>query len=79
MQSPVHSLPSLFQQLGLDADPTGIEAFVSSHSPLKGNVVLSDARFWTKAQADFIREETLGDADWAEVIDLLNLMLRKKG
>jgi hypothetical protein len=79
VESPVHSLPSLFEQLGLEADPVGIEAFVSTHSPLKPNLVLSDAMFWTPAQAAFIREETLGDADWVEVIDQLNLMLRKKG
>ena len=79
MESPVHSLPSLFEQLGLEADPIGIDAFIASHSPLKPNLVLSDAFFWSPAQAAFLREETLGDADWVEVIDQLNLMLRKKG
>lgn len=77
MESPIHSLPSLFKQLGLATDPVGIDAFVASHSPLKPNLVLSDAFFWTKAQADFLREGIQDDADWAEVVDQLNLMLRK--
>lgn len=79
MESPVHSLPSLFQQLGLAADPVGIDVFLATHSPLKANLALADAFFWTPAQAAFLREEILEDADWAEVVDQLNLMLRKIG
>jgi hypothetical protein len=79
MESPNHSLPSLFKQLGLSADPVGIDAFVASHSPLKPNLVLADAFFWTPAQAAFLREGIDEDADWAEVVDQLNLMLRKMG
>ena len=36
---------------------------------------LSEAAFWTPAQAAFLREEILNDADWAEVIDQLNAEL----
>jgi hypothetical protein len=79
MEPPVHSLPSLFQQLGLAADPVGIDVFLATHSPLKANLALADAFFWTPAQAAFLREEILEDADWAEVVDQLNLMLRKIG
>ncbi|NBA98263.1 DUF2789 domain-containing protein [Pseudomonas sp. R5(2019)] len=79
MESPTHTLPSLFEQLGLPADPAGIEKFVSSHSPLKANLILHDAFFWTPAQAAFLREGISQDADWAEVVDQLNLMLRKMG
>lgn len=79
MEQPVHSLPSLFQQLGLAADPVGIDVFLATHSPLKANLALADAFFWTPAQAAFLREEILEDADWAEVVDQLNLMLRKIG
>lgn len=78
MQAPTHSLPALFKQLGLPAEPADIEKFVSSHSPLKADLKLEDAFFWTPAQADFLREEILEDADWAEVVDQLNLMLRPK-
>ena len=77
MQSPEHSLPSLFKQLGLADDPAGIEQFVTAHSPLKADLKLADAFFWTDSQRQFLREEILEDADWAEVVDELNLMLRR--
>lgn len=31
--------------------------------------------FWSKSQARFLRDEILADADWAEVVDELNLRL----
>ena len=76
MQSPVHSLPSLFKQLGLPDDATSIERFVAVHSPLKPELKLEDAFFWTPSQRAFLREEILEDADWAEVVDELNVLLR---
>ena len=36
----------------------------------------ADAAFWTPAQAQFLREEFTEDADWAERVDQLNVMLR---
>ncbi|MDY7530217.1 DUF2789 domain-containing protein [Pseudomonas sp. Bout1] len=77
MQSPVHSLPSLFKQLGLSDDPVSIERFIAVHSPLKPELHLADAFFWTPGQRAFLREEILEDADWAEVVDELNLWLRE--
>lgn len=76
MQSPEHSLSSLFKQLGLADDPVGIEQFITTHSPLKSDLPLADALFWTDSQRQFLREEILEDADWAEVVDELNLKLR---
>ncbi|MBW4964577.1 DUF2789 family protein, partial [Sulfitobacter sp. CW3] len=32
--------------------------------------------FWTDSQKAFLREEILDDADWAEVVDELNVLLR---
>lgn len=75
MESPVHSLPSLFKQLGLPDDPVSIEKFVAVHSPLKPELHLADAFFWTENQKRFLRNEILEDADWAEVVDELNLLL----
>ncbi|OAE10513.1 hypothetical protein AZH11_26445 [Pseudomonas simiae] len=77
MELPVHSLPSLFKQLGLPDDPVSIEKFMAVHSPLKPELHLADAFFWTPSQSAFLREEILDDADWAEVVDELNLLLRK--
>ena len=76
MESPLHSLPALFKQLGLADAPISIEQFVASHSPLKPELKLADAFFWSDAQKTFLREEILEDADWAVVVDELNLMLR---
>jgi len=74
MQS--HSLTDLFNQLGLPGSPEDIRRFVTRHRPLAPQVRLADAPFWTPAQAQFLREEFTEDADWAEVVDQLNLMLR---
>ncbi len=76
MESPVHTLPSLFKQLGLADDPVSIDRFVAVHSPLKPDLKLADAFFWTPSQKAFLREEILEDADWAEVVDELNVLLR---
>ncbi|HLD65161.1 MAG TPA: DUF2789 domain-containing protein [Pseudomonas sp.] len=77
MESPTHSLPALFKQLGLPSDPNGINAFISTHSPLPAELQLAEASFWSSAQAAFLREEILEDADWAPIVDQLNLLLRQ--
>ena len=76
MDTEKHGLQNLFRQLGLPSDEAGIAQFVKSHKPLADAIRLADAPFWSKAQAQFLREEINGDADWAEVVDQLNLMLR---
>lgn len=43
MESPTHTLPALFKQLGLADDPVSIERFIASHSPLKPELHLADA------------------------------------
>jgi Protein of unknown function (DUF2789) len=78
MESPTHSLNNLFEQLGLSSDQVEIERFIKSHSPLATDIFLPDAPFWTQAQASFLREEILNDADWAGVIDQLNSKLHSK-
>lgn len=71
----MHDISSLFAQLGLAADAESIARFIHTHRALVSNVVLSEAAFWTPTQAEFLREEILKDADWAEVIDQLNTAL----
>lgn len=78
MESPVHNMSSLFDQLGLPSKEADIRNFIDAHSPLPHNIPLSEAPFWTPAQADFLREKLLEDADWAEVIDTLNAELHSK-
>jgi Protein of unknown function (DUF2789) len=78
MEVSIHSLSNLFAQLGLSSDELAIESFFKTYRSLPTNVLLSDAPFWTPAQASFLREEILNDADWAEVIDQLNVKLHAK-
>jgi hypothetical protein len=77
METPVHTMENLFAQLGLRSDPDAIASFVAAHSPLAPDVPLADAPFWTPAQARFLREEIVEDADWAEIIDQLNASLHR--
>lgn len=76
MESPMHDLSALFKQLGLPADPASIDAFIARHAPLPATLALSEAPFWTAAQAAFLQEEIVEDADWAEIVDQLDLLLR---
>lgn len=75
MESPTHSIQNLFTQLGLASDDAAIAHFIKTQCTLASNVALSEASFWTPAQAAFLHEEMLKDADWAEVIDQLNAEL----
>lgn len=71
-----HHFTELFAQLGLPTDHPGIDQFLTAHRPLVKGMALADAPFWSPAQAAFLREKILEDADWAEVVDQLNVALR---
>ena len=77
MDQSIHLFSELFAQLGLPADEPAIRQFLAAHTPLPENIDLPDAPFWTESQAAFLREEILEDADWAELVDQLNLALRQ--
>jgi hypothetical protein len=70
-----NTLEVLFAQLGLPNKPAEIEQFIAEHRPLAPEVELADADFWSESQAQFLREEITEDAEWAEAVDQLNLML----
>lgn len=72
MDTNPHTMNRLFAQLGLPDDHASISSFITSHSPLANDVALYRAPFWTAAQRDFLKEEIIGDSDWATVIDELN-------
>ena len=76
IEPPIHTLSSLFKQLGLDNNDEAIEAFAAAHRPLAAAIELHEADFWNSAQAEFLRQEKAEDADWAEVVDQLDAMLR---
>lgn len=72
-----HRFSELFAQLGLPHEPERIGEFLARHAPLSPEIRLEDAPFWTSAQSTLLREQICVDADWAEVVDQLNLALRK--
>jgi hypothetical protein len=76
MESPTHSLASLFDQLGLDSSDQAIETFIDENRPLQGNIELHQADFWSASQASFLKQEKDEDADWAEIVDQLDAQLR---
>ena len=76
MEPSLHHFSDLFAQLGLADDPDSIRAFIASHAPLPEAIRLEEAPFWSPAQARLLREERIDDADWAIVVDQLNLALR---
>lgn len=77
MEHPFHRFSELFAQLGLDSDPDSVRDFIFSHAPLPEQVRLEEAAFWTPSQASLLREALLRDADWAPVVDQLNVALRQ--
>lgn len=74
METSQHEFSELFAQLGLPNSEAEIRKFIAEHA-LPEDTRLPDAGFWTPTQADFLREAWKADADWAPVIDQLNISL----
>jgi hypothetical protein len=68
METGVHTLSALFEQLGLPNQTHEIEGFIAQHRLPEGTP-LSQAPFWSSAQSALLAEGLAADADWAEVID----------
>jgi len=76
MDHTTHTFSHLFEQLGLATSAEAIEDFIEQHGPLAESIELADAPFWNPSQAAFIRQSLHEDAEWAELVDQLNLSLR---
>jgi hypothetical protein len=76
MEMPTHTIVSLFNQLGLESTDEAMDAFINKNSPLPGNIMLHEADFWNTSQASCLKEMKDEDADWAEIVDQLDTMLR---
>lgn len=76
METPIHTMNSLFEQLGLGGSDSEIDAFIERNSPLAQDIELHKASFWNESQSAFLKEMKEKDADWAEVVDQLNARLR---
>lgn len=75
MDMTVHTMGTLFAQLGHASDAGSIAQFIERHRPLPGNLRLHNASFWTTSQSGFLRDAFLEDSEWTEVVDQLNLEL----
>ncbi|OWQ92267.1 hypothetical protein CDN99_07995 [Roseateles aquatilis] len=75
MENTVHPFAELFDQLGLPSEEAEIRAFIQRHRPLPGEVSVAEAPFWTEAQSRALHDMLRQDADWAQVVDQLNLAL----
>jgi len=76
MENPIHTLNSLFDQLGLDSSSIKIAEFIDQHSPLDSNTELHKAPFWNQSQSNFLKEMKDNDGDWSVLIDQLDNSLR---
>jgi len=54
MSQTCHDLSTLFDQLGLESSADEIDAFIQRHNPLPEDILLHQANFWTKSQAERI-------------------------
>ncbi len=71
-----HSLSDLFSQLGLPDDEENIELFISTHKPLRQDIRIARAPWWTPAQRAFLEEAIDEDSDWAIAVGQLDSLLR---
>lgn len=76
MDTTPQDLSHLFLQLGLANEDEAIERFISEHQ-LPSNILLQQAPFWTGSQKHFLAESLNEDAQWTEVIDQLDTLLRR--
>lgn len=72
-----HGMADLFQQLGLGSSPEEMRDFIAQHQHQRDSAPLHEAGFWTESQARFLKQAIEQDADWAELVDQLDVMLRK--
>jgi Protein of unknown function (DUF2789) len=78
MDTSIHTMQTLFSQLGLASDEEQIRGFIEKHRPLSHIIALSEADFWSVAQAAFLAEAIQEDSDWCVLVDELDSLLREK-
>ena len=76
MDTSQHNLTTLFAQLGLPNKEQDIEVFIKNNKGIEDNTKLENAKFWNSSQAQFISQAFNEDADWSEIVDTLDAMLR---
>lgn len=74
MEDVHHALESLFAQLGLETDSDKIDQFIDTHQ-LAADVKVSEAHFWSEAQASLLKEAIMEDGEQVLPVDELNTRL----
>ncbi len=75
MDTSNHTIQALFKQLGLSSNDIAIDNFIHNNY-LPPEIPLENAAIWSAGQAQFIHESIALDADWAEAVDHLDVLLR---
>lgn len=76
MDTTPQDLSHLFDQLGIDSSEENIDKFIADNQIPK-NVLISQAGFWSESQKSFLREAIDEDAQWSELIDHLDALIRR--
>ena len=74
--TPHNDMRALFAQLGEPNDEQSIRRFIDRHKFRSRDMGLYEADFWTDAQRRFLRDAICDDAEWAIVVDELDVALR---
>jgi hypothetical protein len=74
METNLHNMRSLFQQLGLLDSQRDMLAFIAENRLAEG-VSIIEAPFWSTAQLAFLTSAIADDADWVHVVDELAIYL----
>lgn len=77
MESSIYTLRNLFDQLGLPSDTRDNENFIEQHKPVSSTSPLYELEFFTPSQQNFLKEATEQGANWTEITDTLDTLLRK--
>ncbi|KUI97861.1 DUF2789 domain-containing protein [Vibrio sp. MEBiC08052] len=76
MEISQHDVTDLFEQLGLGSSPEEIKYFVNNHRHTQDSTPIHEASFWTASQSAFLKQAIEEDANWVELVDQLDVMLR---
>lgn len=77
MDTSAHTIETLFRQLGLPDRPDEIQSFIAEHKcASRDDTPLCELPFWSSSQAEFLGMALAEDADWCEVVDQLDALLR---
>lgn len=77
MENGHHNLQQLFDQLGLASNIDDIDRFIESHKPVATSAKLYELPFFSHSQQSFLQQALAEDADWSEIIDTLDSLLRQ--